>query len=365
MACEPVWNLAVKDKLSWTTLEMNFTGCTLGIVGGGSAAELAGRQAEVGIINETDKVGHNIGSEAPAHELLIARTLQFIHTRKIIENSTPTLEWGRANQAFLKGSQHYIYVPCPHCKTKQRLTFFSETVDVPFDEDGKPLPSGQRRKETTGRFKFDHLRDNEHDAWDVDRVERETVYECAHCAKDITHDNVSWMNARYELRSHNPRASEDFISVHVWGAHSPFQTFGAIAKEFLLSKGSVGKMHNFYNSYLGLPFKRHANEIKDDDIDKIIARSPAFRLGELPMKPIILTMTVDVQQSSFWWSVQAWGIMEDSAELDPWMAVIDYGQTTSWEVIQEIAGLKEKDGKLNSYFFEGHEYHVKAGLIDS
>jgi phage terminase large subunit GpA-like protein len=363
LECKPVDALAVKDKQNWTTLEKNFTACTWGIVGAGSASELAGRQAEVLALNETDKLAHSLSAEAPAHDLAIARTMQFIHTRKIIENSTPTVEWGRANQAFLKGKQYHIYVPCPKCKTKQRLTFFSEEKEVPFDEHGKPIDG--KRVEKTGRFKFDHLREDKHAPFDLDLVERQTVYECAHCQHDITHDWIGWMNDRYELRSHNPKAPYDNPSVHVWGAHSPYQTFGSIAKEFLLSKGSIGRMHNFYNSFLGLPFVRKANEIKDADIDRVIARSPEYMIGQLPAKPLMLTMTVDVQQSSFWWSVQAWGVVEGHPDLPPWMAIVDYGHAVSWEVIQEVAGIKESDGKRNGYTYDGETYQVLAGLVDS
>lgn len=361
LACKPVKELAVVDRQNWTTLERTFAGCTFGMVGAGSAAELAGRQAEMLVLNETDKLTHDVGAEAPAHELAIARTKQFAHTKKIIENSTPTLEWGRANQAFLKGSQHYVYVPCPHCGVQQRLTFFSEEKEVPFDMDGQPLPNGKTRMEKTGRFKFDHLR-SEHKAWDIDKVERETVYECAHCEKEITQDKLPWMNRRYELRAHNPNAPHDMKSVHVWGAHSPFELWGATAKKFLLSKGSVGKMHDFFNSDLGLPFVRRASEIKDTDIDRIISRSPNYQLGQIPKKPLMLTMTIDVQQASFWWSIWAWGVIEDLPDKPSWTALVDYGQAGSYGVLEEQAGIAD-NGKL--YEFEGEQYRVNIGLIDS
>lgn len=365
--CKPVKELAVITREHWTALERTFTGCTFGMVGAGSAADLAGRQAEMLILNETDKLVHDIKAEAPPHELAIARTKQFIHTRKIIENSTPTTEWGRANQQFLKGSQHYIYVPCPLCQHKQRLTFFSEEKEVPFDEDGKPLPDGKMRVEKTGFYDFSHcrIRNDENAPHDLEKVERETVYRCAKCAGSVTNDKLPWMNRRAELRAHNPHAPSDMPSVHVWGAYSPFESWGVTAKKFLLSKGSVGRMHDFYNSDLGLPFVRNATEIKDSDLDIVIKRSPEYLLGQLPRKPLMLTMQVDVQMTHFWWTIRAWGIIDEHPDAPTWNALVDYGAAVSFEHLQEIAGIIERDGKRSVYKFGDDEFVPDIGLIDS
>ena len=373
LECPPVKAKAIIDRLRWTTLERHFLGCTFGIVGAGSAAELAGRQAELLILNETDKLKHDLKAEAPPHELAIARTKQFRHTRKVIENSTPTTERARAWSRFKAGQQFYCYVPCPHCQHMQRFTFWSEEKEVPFAEDGTPLPAGETRVEKTGRFKFDHCREGEgeHASFDLERVERETVYVCASCQKDIQHTSLNWMLRRYQWRSHKPGAPRDHPSAHVWAAYSPFEHWGVIAKKFLSARGSIGRMHDFYNSDLGLPFVRHATEIKDDDLDLVVKRSPEYFLRQIPRKPILLTMCVDVQADCFWWSIRAWGILEDHPDLPTWSALVDYGSAVSWPQIEEIAGITaDRAGHTNKYTFtdadgEVHEYVVYAGLIDS
>ncbi|MBK8037744.1 MAG: phage terminase large subunit family protein [Verrucomicrobiaceae bacterium] len=255
MECRPVADKAIIDKTHWTTLLMHFTGSVLRLVGGGSVADLAGYQAEMVILNETDKTKHNLKGEAATQDLALARTKQFRFTRKILENSTPTTEWGRIWSRFKAGSQEHVYLPCPHCGHKQRLTFFADEKEVPFDEEGKPLPAGTKRVEKTGRFKFDHLK-REDGSYDLERVERETVYECACCQKTIDQSHQAWMLRRYELRAHNPAAPVDHRSFHIWAALSPFEGWGMIAKEFLLARGSISRMHNFTNSTLGLPFVR-------------------------------------------------------------------------------------------------------------
>jgi hypothetical protein len=365
LECKPVAKKAILDRIHWTTLLMHFVGMVLRIVGGGSAAELAGFQAELIVLNESDKTKHNLDGEAMTQDLAVARSKQFRHTRKIIENSTPTTEWGRTWTRFKAGSQTYVYCPCPHCGHKQRFTFFPEEKEVPFDAAGKPLKPGVKRVEKTGRFKFEHCK-TESGIYDLERVERETVYECASCLKDIDQTHQVGMLRRYELRSHNAAAPVDHISFHVWAALSPFEGWGMIAKEFLQARGNVSRMHNFFNSTLGLPFIRKATDIKLDDIDAVIARSPEYFLRSIPRRPEMLTMCVDVQGDCFWWSIRAWGLAYDMPELPVWTALVDYGSAVSWDQIEEIAGIKaDSKGQSNHYHFEESEFSAHAGLIDS
>jgi len=367
LECRPVAAKAIIDKVHWTALFMHFTGMILRLVGGGSAADLGGFQAELVIINESDKIKHTIEGEAPTQELAIVRTKQFRFTRKIIEESTPTVEWRRIWTRFKSGSQHYVYLPCPHCGHKQRLTFFAEEKEVPFDASGAPLPPGQKRVEKTGRFKFEHLKSPNSGSYDLQRVERETLYECAACLGEINQDrHQATMLRRYELRSHNPSSPRDEVSVHVWSALSPFEGWGTLAKKFLLARGSIARMHDFFNSDLGLPFIRQATNIKIDDIDAAIARSPEYFLRQIPRRPELLTMTVDVQGDGFWWSIRAWGIDHDSPDLPTWSALVDYGAAVSWAQIEEIAGITpDSSGRKNTYAFQEETFSVFAGLIDS
>jgi len=369
MACKTTAQHIIPDKKHWTTLEMILRVCTLGIVGAGSAGDLAGRQAEMVVINEGDKLRNDAKAEAPPGELAVVRSKQFFRTRKILWNSTPTVESGDTWVRFLAGSQHYCYVPCPHCKHMQRLTFTSEEKEVPFDEDGVLLPEGKTRTEKTGCVHFKHCKKGE--VYDLERVERETKYQCAKCEKLIDHKKLNWMLQKYQWRAHNRHAPADHTSAHTWAAYSVFEVWGQLAKKFLLARGSLAKLHDFYNSDLGLPFKRFATALSDKDIELIIKKSPDYMLKQLPYKPEMLTMTVDVQGFGFWWGIRAWGIHWDVEGQPTWSALIDYGQAVSWDQIEEFAGLKlKKDGKRHGYTWTDpdgteHFYQVLAGLIDS
>ena len=422
LACKPVAEQAIRDKERWNPSQAFFgSGAFLKMAGSGSPAEMAGFNSEVAFINEGDKTGHTSKGEAPTRELVIVRTKQFSHTRKIIENSTPTDKFGQTWRSFLKGSQHHCYLPCPHCSDTgpefagttlgfvppqdpapgrspysydpglrgwQRLTFFAEDKEVPFDTDLRPMPPGSTRQERTGQFKFDHCRILETRevepgkfepvavGWNYEKVEAETRYECAHCGKEIEHRWLSWMLRRFWWVGHNPGAARDHVSAHFWAGYSPFEHWGETAKRFLLANGDAGALHDIWNSDYGLPFNPTHTEVEEEDIDKLVKASPHYLVGGFPYEPEGLTMCVDVQRSAnnpLWWSVWAWGILWDLPDWPTFAALVDYGPATGWEQIEEIAGIRAKaNGQFNRYRWRNpnnpeqvREYSVTAGLVDS
>lgn len=427
LACKPVAAQAMLDKEHWTASQVFFKGGSfIRMAGAGSPNEMAGFQAEMVILNEGDKVHHTTSGEAPAHELAIARTKQFRFTRKVIENSTPTDEQSITWRRFLKGSQRHCYLPCPHCTEKARkkkrsqasksepaeipvgwsqksredglagwfrFTFFSEEVEVPFDENHEPLPDRRTRTEKTGSFKFEHCRivetrvgaDGKDEAvpvgWDLDRVLAETRFR-APCGHEIEQDDLTWMLPRYRWLAHNPAAPRDHESAQWWAAYSPFESWGEISKKFILAGHDPGALHDFYNNDLGRPFRLVPTEVDENDVTKLQNASPAYQRGAIPLRPELLTMTVDVQEqtgdSPFWWTVWAWGIHWDLPGYPTWKALVDYGSAVSWGEIEEIAGLvpipkrrSEDPEQFHQFKWKDPEsgelipFEIFAGLVDS
>ena len=280
----------------------------------------------------------------------------------------------------------------------QRLTFASEKKLVPFDADlnplldkkGKPADREHWREETTGQIRFEQFakwgdRTSPHDAtkrerykigYDVDHVEHGASYQCAHCKKDITFVQLRWMLARYRWVAHNPHAPRDRISAHVWAAYSPFEGWGIIAKEFIEAKSHLEALIKFHNFTLGLPFIRQGAAVKDDDLDRVILRTPVrYVKGQIPMEAEVLTMTIDKQGDSegaeYWYSIRAWGVLWDHPERPSWSALVDWGSAHSYEELLELAGLRENDaGELRKFTFTRadatvREYFVTSGLVDS
>jgi hypothetical protein len=125
------------------------------------------------------------------------------------------------------------------------------------------------------------------------------------------------MNDRYAWRSHNPFAPRDHVSAHLSALYSPFQSWGAIAKEYLLAVGNALKLHAFWNLILGLPFISIPTKLTKKSIELIQQASPKYNRQYpddpdselvLPIRPVIITIHADVQQTEFWYTMRAWGV---------------------------------------------------------
>ena len=417
-ACKATNALRIRDRKSWTTLEMIFKTCTLGVLGAGSVADLGGRQAEMIIENEKDKIPAKDKAEAPAGLLVRVRSKLFRRTRKIIGNSTPTLESGETWGDFLAGSQTFGYLPCPECKGYQQLTFFKEPAqpdkwmrveaDDPLligheiktsDREGVPLPADSHRShlthkshckpatDTRGGFLVrgipqtgrvwwpPELQDKKSKVWDYDAVERQAKYECAFCQAKIDLSKwLNWMLARYALRDHNPAAPADTESAHIWALYSPMDLgIGGLAKKYLLAIGNIARMHDCYNSDWGRPFERTPTRITRKSIELLQSKTPIKydRLNpldpddplRLPVRPCFITMEVDVQQTEYWWTV--WAHAVDSS-----MWLLAWGSCVSELELKTIAARdwtyefpSDPTSDLRPPTSETHRFY--QGIIDS
>lgn len=294
--------------------------CIVRVIGAGSPSKLASNPACVAIIDEADKM-ENFASkgEAPALELAEDRTLTFPNDKKVIVLSTPTEEnLSVVHSQYLLGSQSKYFVACPHCHGAQVLRF--EQVKWPRD-----------CKDETGNY-------------DLDRIEREAFYECEHCKSALTEQDKVAMVRGGEWRDTNPRPfPAEVRSYHISALYSFNVTFGALAKQFLLSKDDPGKLRNFYNSFLGECWQQRAETIKATDIDAVVKRSPHYLRGTLPMVPEVVLMAVDVQGDSFYYGVE--GVFADGSS-----AVIDWGQAATWDDLLRAANRQYPAEGTDSFF---------------
>ncbi|MEN3369958.1 MAG: hypothetical protein V7609_2101 [Verrucomicrobiota bacterium] len=345
-ACKATNSLRIRDRKSWTTLEIIFKTCTFGLFGAGSVADLGGRQGEMIVVNEKDKIPAKSRNEAPPGLLVLVRSKLFRRTRKVISNSTPTLESAETWGDFLAGSQTFGYLPCPECGGYQPLTFFKEPAqpdkwmrveaDDPIligreitrcDREGVELAADTQRemyashtddaandqKATkniqsrkikkakderggylvkgipgTGRVWWPpELQDKKSKIWDYDAVERQARYECAFCQAKIDFSKkLNWMNARYALRDHRPVAPADTDSAHIWALYSPMDLgLGGLAKKYLLAIGNIARMHDCYNSDWGRPFERTPTRITRKSIELLQQKTPVKYERLNPLDP--------------------------------------------------------------------------------
>lgn len=329
--CKAVEALTIRVKGIWTKFEKVWrNGATLGIVGSNSVSQLASRTVERLKMDETDKWPAESDKEAAADDLAEARTKTYEDRRKVLAVSTPTIDSGIIWKRFLRGTQEYFEVPCPFCGHYQVLDFFYSE-----DTGGVWWPPECRREDNT---------------WDLDKVEAETRYACAKCKGKIPEAMKRRMVLGYRPVITNSSAQISNRSFHVCALYSLFETWGGMARAFLSAESVAGKLHDFYNNYLGKPWIRHATTIKKGHLRVIQEESPPYRRGELPIDPRVITMAVDVQQEGFFWAIRAWGKSRESY-------LVDFGAAISYPDLEEIS---RRDFK-----FSGRSFQVYKVMIDS
>lgn len=299
-------------------LELQFDGMYLTLAGSNSPSGLASKPIRFVLMDEVDKYPGTSGKEADPIKLATERTKTF-HDKKIYITSTPTLKtghiWKEKESADIE--KHY-FVPCPHCGEYIELKF--SNIRFP-DEEGMTY---------------------------ADRAEFAT-YICQECGCAITDADKNNMIRHGEWRvvRHN---TQYVRSVAFWinTLYSPFVRWADIVKEFLTTKDDPDLFQNFVNSWLAEPW--------EDTKLKTSAELVLERQTELPEYVVpswakILTGGVDVQETSLYWSIRAWGDYLTSQN-------IAHGQVLSFNDIDNIMNAEY----LNE---NGEPMIVNLCLVDS
>ena len=299
-------------------LELQFDSMYLTLAGSNSPSGLASKPIRFVLMDEVDKYPGSSGKEADPIKLAIERTKTF-YDKKIYITSTPTLKtghiWKEKESADIE--KHY-FVPCPHC---------GEYIELKFSNIRFPGEEGMSY---------------------VDRAEFAT-YVCQECGCVITDADKNNMIRQGEWRivRHNTKYVR---SVAFWinTLYSPFVRWADIVKEFLTTKDDPELFQNFVNSWLA--------EAWEDTKLKTSAELVLERQTELPEYIVpswakLLTAGVDVQESSLYWSIRAWGDYLTSQN-------IAHGQALSFDDIDNV---------MNAQYMNenGEPMIVNLCLVDS
>ena len=298
--------------------ELQFDGMYVSVVGSNSPSQLASKPIRFLFLDEVDKYPGASSKEADPISLARERTKTF-RNRKIYVTSTPTLKTGHIWKALEDADQvrHY-FVPCPHCGKFIELKW----AQVKFPDEGMSY---------------------------ADRAEF-AVYVCQECAGIITDQHKPQMLRCGEWRivEKNTKYSRK-VAFWINTLYSPFVRFSEVAKEFLKSKDDPDAFQNFTNSWLAEPWED--TKLKTN-ADTVLERQTDLPMYLVPSWAKLLTAGVDVQETSVYWTIRAWGNFWTSQN-------IAHGQAFSFAEIERIMNLQYKrDG-------DGDALVVSLCLIDS
>lgn len=310
----------IRRKLDETSplLELQFEGMYLTLAGSNSPSDLASKPIRFLIMDEVDKYPGASNREADPIKLATER-IKTYHNAKIYITSTPTIKTGHIWKAKEEADieKHY-FVPCPHC---------GEYIEFKFQNIRFPKGEGMSY---------------------ADRAEV-AAYACQKCGCVITDNDKHNMLRLGEWRvvRHNTKYART-VAFWINTLYSPFIRWADIVKEFLKSKDDPEELQNFVNSWLAEPWEDTKLKTNADLVMKRQTNVPAL---VVPAWAKLLTGGVDVQESSFYWTIRAWGDFLTSQN-------IAHGQALSFEEIDRIMNLE--------YMTEnGDPMIVNLCLIDS
>ena len=289
-------------------MEMQFDGMYLTISGANSPSSLASRAIKYLFLDEVDKYPGASRKEADPISLAKERTKTFAN-RKIYMTSTPTIKSGHIWKNLLDCDveKHY-FVPCPHCEERIELKFAN--LQFPKKEDG--LTSSDRADQA--------------------------VYVCQECGGVINDQHKAEMLRFGEWRivKENNSARRK-IGYWISVLYSPFVRFSEIALEWINSQGDNERLQNFINSWLAEPWE---DTRLTTSADVVLERQTEFDEFTVPTWAKFITGGVDVQETSLYWTIRAWGNFITSQ-------TICHGQAMSWTDIERVMnyGYKKENGE--------------------
>lgn len=289
-----------KEKNS-SKKELQFDNMYISIVGSNSPSELASRPIRYLFLDEVDKYPSESKKEADPISLAVERTKTF-NNRKIYMCSTPTTRTGHIWEEKEKADieKHY-FVPCPHCGELIELKF----SQIRWPDDNEKLSA-------------------------ADKAEF-AQYICQECGNVINDSDKMEMlqKGKWETVKENTKFTKT-VAFWINTLYSPFTRFSQIAKAYLIAKDDTEALHNFTNSWLAEPWEDTKLKTNAETVMERQTDLPEFVVPEWTR---LLTAGVDVQETSLYYIIRAWGEYLTSQ-------LITRGQVTSFRDIERVMNLE-------------------------
>lgn len=284
-----------------TKKELQFDNMYISIVGSNSPSELASRPIRYLFLDEVDKYPNESKKEADPISLAVERTKTF-NNRKIYMCSTPTTRTGHIWEEKEKADieKHY-FVPCPHCGEFIELKF----SQIRWPDDNEKLSA-------------------------ADKAEF-AQYICQECGNVINDSDKMEMlqKGKWETVKENTKFTKT-VAFWINTLYSPFTRFSQIAKAYLIAKDDTEALHNFTNSWLAEPWEDTKLKTNAETVMERQTDLPEFVVPEWTR---LLTAGVDVQETSLYYIIRAWGEYLTSQ-------LVTRGQVTNFRDIERVMNLE-------------------------
>ena len=304
-----------------------FPGGILFLSGSNSGAFFRSKSIRFLFLDDIDGFEHDIGGEGDPAELARKRTDTYGPRKKIMEVSTPTIKGvSRIEASFRESDQRYYHVPCPYCKTMQKLEWGGQGADFGL----------KFTREPNGKIK---------DVW----------YECRACHKPIEEHNKRKMLEHGQWIPEQPGKTKRGYQISSLYSPLGWVSWRQIIKEFLEAKDYKERLKTWVNTRLGEPFEETGEQ---PEWGLLKTRCEPYNILTVPAGGLILTAGIDTQDNRLAVVVRAWGRGEESW-LILWTEIYgDPGQPQVWNDLDGLLG--------RSYLHaSGAELRVISAAVDT
>lgn len=303
-------------------MNLKFRNMNIYLRSGGSPSKLASKAIKYLFFDEIDKMSGATKKEASPYNLAAERTKTFKYSRKIYTCSTPTHRenyiWKFHERA---DEQREYFVPCPHCG--EYITLEWEQIKFENNDD-KHLTNTERANTA--------------------------MYFCQKCGAAIEDKHKPAMLQKGEWRDVKKtcKGKPRRVSFHINALYSFFVSWSDIVQEFLDTKDDPETLQNFINSWLGEPWED--TKLKTS-ADLVLDRQASEAASVVPEWAEMITAGVDVQETSIYFDIVAWGAKMTSQS-------ILHGQLFSFEDLETYMNAEYRSES-------GKAFIVELCLVDS
>lgn len=299
---EKIANPKSRDS-SNTMLKKKYPGGMITFTGANSPSDLASVPARYIFGDEIDRWTKDAGGEGDPWGLLEARTTTFYNS-KMVEVSTPTIKGeSEIEKAFLKGTQEYYCIKCPHCGGFNFIRF--ENID----------------------YKFSTKVINKEKQYFVESVS----YVCPECGCMSEENEIKRQEAKWIAQ--NPDAYQNGVrSFWINTFISPWKKWDDIVLQFLQAEDDPKKLQVVYNTVFGETWQ---DEEEAEGEEELLERREVYE-AELPDGVLCLTCGVDTQANRLEYEVVGYGREEESWGIKKGVIPGKPDEDSTWEMLDEI-----------------------------
>ena len=307
-ACPATASLKLTGRHDQTKTKKRFQTCTLKFATGGSTREAKSRPVKILCLDEIEGFRQANDKESGTLVQFTDRVKSFLGS-KIYQSSTPELETGAVWKEFLKGSQEYFHVPCPHCGEYQKLWTDEQNHNLTWDKERPEarLPDGK---------------------WNVEHAKATAFYRCPSCGGKIEDKHKAHMLRDGRWVADNP-SSTSHRSFHLNSLYPVWLTFGRTLEKFLQTYSHADAHKEFKTQWMAEPWSKSHKVLAQH---RLMKKCGEYAPGHVPegVNPVAVIMTVDVQADCCWYVVRAWCAKSTTSYL------MDCGQATRDGIVEVV-----------------------------